>query len=307
MHLIIICLLIVVLFFVFLCFEKYQNERYRKEIEEIKTHLFERKELDERANLQTEQYRQQLINDNLQQIVNIICDMKGSFQDVNDKFSKMFNIIGSSHGKGKMGEWGLESLLKSIRVNNGLNYLVQPDLKGGRPDFAIPVGGKYLYIDSKFPYDSYKIFQEDPSDQNFRDFISTVKKCVGDMKKYVLAEDSVGRAVLYLPLESMMLDIIEHSPETLNEFGNEGVFISSPSHLSYYLYTFVDLYSSVNWGSGLISKKRDILNCMLRFGKKMQSAEESVRKTDSLFRECERLSADIFGILNLSNNPEDNI
>jgi len=102
MHLIIICLLIIILFFVFLRFEKYQNKQYKKEIEEIKTHLLERKELDERVMPQNEQDSQQLVSDRLQRVVDIICDMKRSFQDVNDKFSKMFNIIGSSHGKGNV-------------------------------------------------------------------------------------------------------------------------------------------------------------------------------------------------------------
>jgi len=90
--------------------------------------------------------------------------------------------------------------LKSIRTNGGLSYLVKPDLKGGKPDFAIPVGDRYLYIDSKLPYDSYKSFVENPTEQNFKSFLSAVKRCADSIKEnmYLPKTASVRRSCICL-------------------------------------------------------------------------------------------------------------
>ena len=163
-------------------------------------------------------------NDCFQQMTGIIGNM-------NDKLDGMFNVMATPGGKGRMGEWALESLLKAIRINGGTNYLVQPDLKGGRPDFAIPVGKKYLYIDSKFPYDSYKAFKENNNNQTFKYFVAAIKRCAETVReKYVFAEDSVGVAVLYLPVEGMMEDILELYPQLLvDKQGSHDTFVICPT------------------------------------------------------------------------------
>jgi len=165
----------------------------------------------------------------------------GIVGSMNGKLDGMFSVMKTPNGKGRIGEWQLESLLKSIRTNGGLSYLVKPDLKGGKPDFAIPVGDRYLYIDSKLPYDSYKSSVENPTEQNFKSFLSAVKRCADSIKeKYVSAEDSIGTAVLYLPSEGMMRDILEHYPKLATDLESEGVVLLSSLYLHFFLRLFTD-------------------------------------------------------------------
>ena len=228
-------------------------------------------------------------NDCFQQMTGIVGNM-------NDKLDGMFNVMATPGGKGRMGEWALESLLKAIRINGGTNYLVQPDLKGGRPDFAIPVGKKYLYIDSKFPYDSYKAFKENNNNQTFKYFVAAIKRCAETVReKYVFAEDSVGVAVLYLPVEGMMEDILELYPQLLVDAQNKGVMILSSFYLPYFIHMFVDCYSQLNWENNFVNKKREINSCMGEAVDKIFALKKELDKAKVSARECEQ------AVINLSD------
>lgn len=221
-------------------------------------------------------------NDCFQQMTGIIGNM-------NDKLDGMFNVMATPGGKGRMGEWALESLLKAIRINGGINYLVQPALKGGRPDFAIPVGKKYLYIDSKFPHDSYKAFKENRNKQTFKNFISAIKRNIEPVEKYVFAEDSVGIAVLYLPTEGMMRDILEFYPKLLVDAQNKGVMVLSSFYLPYFLHMFVDCYSQLDWESNFVNKKREINSLAEEAVNKFAAFRKDLDKIGTLARECEKV------------------
>jgi len=189
---------------------------------------------------------------------------------MNGKLDGMFSVMKTPNGKGRIGEWQLESLLKSIRANGGLSYLVKPDLKGGKPDFAIPVGSRYLYIDSKLPYDSYKAYLENPTEQNFKSFLSAVKRCADSIKeKYVSAEDSIGTAVLYLPSEGMMRDILEHYPKLATDLESEGVVLLSSLYLPFFLRLFTDCCSLVEWEKNFAERRFEIFSLISKAGKEL--------------------------------------
>jgi len=194
----------------------------------------------------------------------------GIVSSMNGKLDGMFSVMKTPNGKGRMGEWQLESLLKSIRTNSGLSYLVKPDLKGGKPDFAIPVGDRYLYIDSKLTYDSYKSFVENPTEQNFKSFLSAVKRCADSIKeKYVSAEDSIGTAVLYLPSEGMMRDILDHYPKLPTDLESEGVVLLSSLYLPFFLRLFTDCCSLVEWDKNFAEWRFEIFSLISKAGKEL--------------------------------------
>jgi len=194
----------------------------------------------------------------------------GIVGSMNGKLDGMFSVMKTPNGKGRMGEWQLESLLKSIRTNSGLSYLVKPDLKGGKPDFAIPVGSRYLYIDSKLPYDSYKSCVENPTEQNFKSFLSAVKRCADSIKeKYVSAEDSIGTAVLYLPSEGMMRDILEHYPKLATDLESEGVVLLSSLYLPFFLRFFTDCCSLVEWEKNFAERRFEISSLVSKAEKEL--------------------------------------
>ncbi|HHV41319.1 MAG TPA: DNA recombination protein RmuC [Clostridiaceae bacterium] len=213
----------------------------------------------------------------------------GVIERTNDKLDGMFDVLATPGGKGKMGEWALESLLKSIRINGGTKYLVQPALKGGRPDFAIPVGKKYLYIDSKFPHDSYKAFKENRNKQTFKNFISAIKRNIEPVEKYVFAEDSVGIAVLYLPTEGMMRDILEFYPKLLVDAQNKGIMVLSSFYLPYFLHMFVDCYSQLDWENNFVNKRREISSLAEETVNKFSAFRKDLEKVNASARECEKI------------------
>lgn len=218
---------------------------------------------------------------------------------MNGKLDGMFSVMKTPNGKGRIGEWQLESLLKSIRTNSGLSYLVKPDLKGGKPDFAIPVGDRYLYIDSKLPYDSYKSFVENPTEQNFKSFLSAVKRCADSIKeKYVSAEDSIGTAVLYLPSEGMMRDILEHYPKLATDLESEGVVLLSSLYLPFFLRLFTDCCSLVGWEKSFAAKRFEISSLISKAGKELFDLGKDIKKVEASFLECKHTVSDLSGLLN---------
>lgn len=222
----------------------------------------------------------------------------GIVSSMNGKLDGMFSVMKTPNGKGRMGEWQLESLLKSIRTNSGLSYLVKPDLKGGKPDFAIPVGDRYLYIDSKLPYDSYKSFVENPTEQNFKSFLSAVKRCADSIKeKYVSAEDSIGTAVLYLPSEGMMRDILEHYPKLTTDLESEGVVLLSSLYLPFFLHLFTDCCSLVEWEKNFAERRFEISSLVLKAEKELYGLGKDIEKAESSFLDCKRTVLALSGML----------
>jgi len=220
----------------------------------------------------------------------------GIVSSMNGKLDGMFSVMKTPNGKGRIGEWQLESLLKSIRANGGLSYLVKPDLKGGKPDFAIPVGSRYLYIDSKLPYDSYKAYLENPTEQNFKSFLSAVKRCADSIKeKYVSAEDSIGTAVLYLPSEGMMRDILEHYPKLATDLESEGVVLLSSLYLPFFPSSLYGLLFARRMGKELRRKEiRDIFS-HIKSGK--GALQKGIEKAESSFLDCKRTVSALSGML----------
>lgn len=229
----------------------------------------------------------------------------GAIGVMNGKLDGMFSVMNTPGGKGKMGEWKLESLLKSIRTNGGPDYLVKPSLKGGKPDFAIPVGDKFLYIDSKFPHDSYKSFLENPKDQTFKAFILAVKRCADAVReKYVSAEDSVGMAVLYLPVEGMMRDILKHYPRLALDLENKGVVLLSSLYLPYFLHMFVDCFSQLDWERNFVGKRYEISSLVSTAEKKLFDLGKNIDRAEISFAECKRTISDLSDLLRLKHNKE---
>lgn len=223
----------------------------------------------------------------------------GIVSSMNGKLDGMFSVMKTPNGKGRMGEWQLESLLKSVRTNSGLSYLVKPDLKGGKPDFAIPVGSRYLYIDSKLPYDSYKAYLENPTEQNFKSFLSAVKRCADSIKeKYVSAEDSIGTTVLYLPSEGMMRDILEHYPKLVTDLESEGVVLLSSLYLPFFLRLFTDCCSLVGWEKSFAAKRFEISSLISKAGKELFDLGKDIKKVEASFLECKHTVSDLSGLLN---------
>ena len=105
----------------------------------------------------------------------------------------------------------------------------------------------------------------------------------------MFAEDSVGVAVLYLPVEGMMEDILELYPQLLVNAQNKGVMILSSFYLPYFIHMFVDCYSQLDWENNFVNKKREINSCMDEAVQDFALKKELIAKMPA--RECEQVSS----------------
>jgi len=241
----------------------------------------------------------------IQQTLNTFSNSFNNFVNELGSMKNFLNIFTTSSGKGKLGEWTLEDVLRSVKVNGGLNYLIQPQFEGIRPDAAISAGKKYLYIDSKFPYDSYSVYQENSDPQTLKDFILAVNRQVENVRKYVSAKDSVGIAVLFLPSNGMMQTLIELAGQTIIDACNKKVIILSPFCLPYFLHMFVDCYSQLNLEDNFVNKWRDIASLIEKAINKFSIFNKDFRKANASSHECEEVLFRLHDILHFINGQKD--
>lgn len=223
-------------------------------------------------------------NAEMSEIKSSVGRIEHASNSIKDDIKNVLNSFVTSSGKGKLGEWALKDLLQSIRISGWPGYNEKPKLKGGTPDFAIPIGRhekKYLYIDSKFPEKAYSKFLQNNDEKDFNNFIASLTAEVNNIKKkYVSVEDSVGVAVLYLPIEGMVSDLIanESGRKFLVNAANDGVVILSSFYLPYFFHLFVDCYSQVDWNNFLVSNAPQIRSLLKTINEGLSTFKDNFEK-----------------------------
>lgn len=150
------------------------------------------------------------------------------------------NILTDKSTRGIFGEVQLYKLLESILGNNKELYETQKTLSNGsRVDAVIyapkPLG--MLSIDSKFPLENYqKMTDSNLSDQEKelarKQFILDIKKHINDIKnKYIIENETAAQAIMFIPAESIFLEIVSNHSDLFNYAYQNNVLISSPTTL----------------------------------------------------------------------------
>lgn len=150
------------------------------------------------------------------------------------------NILTDKLTRGTFGEVQLYKLLEATLGNNKSLYETQTKLSNGRiPDAVIyapkPLGK--IAIDSKFPLENYQRLIDPTNtkiekDSLTRAFINDLKTHIKDISsKYIISDETANQAIMFIPAESIYLEIVSNQMDIINFAYSNNVWITSPTTL----------------------------------------------------------------------------
>jgi DNA recombination protein RmuC len=153
-----------------------------------------------------------------------------------DTTQSLRQALASPKARGQWGERMADDVLRLAGMCEGVNYLKQKAIAGGRvPDFTFLLPqGLFLHMDVKFPVDNYLRYLEAATDTErsaFRDtFLRDVRARVKELAGRGYADDAstVGYQLLFIPNESVYSFIAEHQPDLSETAMAQRVILCSP-------------------------------------------------------------------------------
>ena len=162
--------------------------------------------------------------------------------DLVKRTSDLNNVLSSSQARGQWGERMAEDMLRAAGFIEGANYKKQNTIEGGgRPDYTFMMPpDRVLYMDVKFPMDSYTAFvaavDQTSRDSLKKDFIAAVRARVTELQKrdyaVVTTEHSLDYVLLFVPNESITGFIHEADPNLIDWALAQKVVLCSPKPCS---------------------------------------------------------------------------
>lgn len=163
------------------------------------------------------------------------------------------NVLNSSQSRGKFGEAQLEKLLENAGLLEGEHYQVQKSTSGegtGRPDVTISMpGSSVIFIDSKFPFDSfyraYEVEDETQREALLKDHAKALKDHIKKLSErgYQQQDVSPDFVILFAPMESVLADALRVDSTLLNYAFSQRVTIATPTNMMALLRTVAYLFS----------------------------------------------------------------
>ena len=202
--------------------------------------------------------------------------------------------LSSSRARGQWGERMAEDVLQLAGFVEGIQYRKQVSVEGGRgiPDFTFLLPrGVVLYMDVKFPLDSYMKFLDAESELDQRrhrdDFLRDVRAKVKELagRDYNASDaETVDCVLLFIPNEQLYGFIQEHDGAVLEDALGHKIVMCSPLTLFAVLAVVRQAVDSFR----LERTTNEILEVLASFGKQW---EGFVGQMDTLGKRLESTSA----------------
>ncbi|RLI81451.1 DNA recombination protein RmuC [Archaeoglobales archaeon] len=210
-------------------------------------------------------------------------DLKGISSDLKSMFQMKME-------RARFGELQLETLLEDIFPRNRL--LFQRNIGVGTPDACILIeDGRYLCIDSKFPLENFRKYNEaedsGEKEKYWKEFLKDVRRHAESIKdKYVGKENTAEFAFMFVPSDALFYQIVSEASDVAVEASKAGVILASPSVLPAYL----NLVSARIRAEEISEKAEEIQRKMNTFGNYL---EDLGGKLDTLFRHINNASSNV--------------
>ena len=199
------------------------------------------------------------------------------------------NVLSSSQARGQWGERMAEDLLKAAGLIEGINYEKQDTISGGgRPDYTFLMPpDRVLYMDVKFPMDSYTKFVS-ATDTGVMaslkaDFMKAVRDRVKELERrdYVVSttQQSLDYVLLFVPNESITGFIHEADPTLIDWALERKVVLCSPLTL----YAFLVVVRQATESFHTEETAAQIMQMMGKFRKQWDSYVKSLDKVKRNF------------------------
>jgi len=203
--------------------------------------------------------------------------------------SNLNNVLSSSQARGQWGERMAEDLLKAAGLIEGINYEKQDTISGGgRPDYTFLMPpDRVLYMDVKFPMDSYTKFVS-ATDSGVMaslkaDFMKAVRDRVKELERrdYVVSttQQSLDYVLLFVPNESITGFIHEADPSLIDWALERKVVLCSPLTL----YAFLVVVRQATESFHTEETAAQIMQMMGKFRKQWESYVKSLDKVKRNF------------------------
>jgi len=210
-------------------------------------------------------------------------DLKGITSDL----KSMFQI---KMERARFGELQLKTLLEDIFPRNRL--LFQKNIGFGTPDACILIeDNRYLCIDSKFPLENFRKYNEaedaGEKERYWKEFLKDVRRHAESIRnKYVGKENTAEFAFMFVPSDALFYQIVSEASDVAVEASKAGVILASPSVLPAYL----NLVSARIRAEEISERAEEIQRKMNTFGNYL---EDLGGKLDTLFRHINNASSNV--------------
>jgi len=200
----------------------------------------------------------------------------GEMSEVGRGIKSLQEFLQSPKLRGNIGEQVLKDMIGQTFPKN--SFHLQYAFKSGmKVDAVLKTDAGLLCIDSKFPMENFTLMHKGETEAirtaAKRDFISDVKKHVGDIsKKYILPEEgTLDFALMYIPSESVYYEIANIN-ELMEYARNLRVYPVSPNTLYAHLQVLLLSFQ----GKDLEQKSRELFRLLRAIQKDYGKVEENL-------------------------------
>lgn len=170
--------------------------------------------------------------------LNKIDEAQRNIENLSKEITELQKVLNDKKSRGTFGEGQLEQILDYVYGDSGLYQRQYVLTNGTKADAITFIGDKILAIDSKFPLENYKKFIETNDKNDARKFIQDVKKHIDDISsKYIIEGITINQAIMFLPSESIFLDIYSKFDEIVDYSQKKRIWITGKTNLMAYIST----------------------------------------------------------------------
>lgn len=157
-----------------------------------------------------------------------------SLETLKEKISDLSKVLGNAKARGSFGEIQMYQIIDNQFGLNNKAIVKQDKLENGTiVDLSIETNslGRKLCIDSKFPLENFLEYNENGLEEYKKLFERDIKKHINDINaKYIISGETVNFAIMFIPSESIYLEIMGN--EKLVEYSyRQKVWFASPTTL----------------------------------------------------------------------------
>ena len=241
---------------------------------------------------------------NLIKKISDISNSQKSLETVTQEIVKFQNILNDKKSRGRFGEIRLEEVLENIYGDSKI-FERQYKMSNGRiADTIIKLSDKIVAIDSKFPLETYIRYEEDSSLNNRNDFVKSIKKHIDDISnKYIIEGETLNQAIMFLPSESIYLEIYKNFEDIIYYGYKNNVWIASQTNLLIYISTLI--YANLEFEK--TKESENILNKLISFSEEFVRYKQRWSNLEKDFEKIQKDFRDLSITANKISNKFDDI